>query len=242
MPKVCAVHKKRFRLLEWIKQQKIDILFVQETHFTANILQQINNDFTQFNAFHSFGSTHSKGCSILINKRLEVSFIDTVTDGDCGYVFINLQMFDSIYSFFNIYAPNDKVSRNAFFNDIQNSISTLQQGILLIGGDFNDVLSDKDRLYKHNSGSRPVKHLQTLIKQNNLIDIWRLLINTKSQFTWRRKNGFEKSRIDYWLIDENIVPLIKLSDIRPALIQTTDHLAVSVKITSPLNRGPGFGK
>ena len=53
---------------------------------------------------------------------------------------------------------------------------------------------------------------------------------SKIQFTWKRKNVYNKSRIDMWLIENNIGPLILNADIRPANIKYTDHLAISIKI------------
>ena len=64
----------------------------------------------------------------------------------------------------------------------------------------------------------------------------------KKQFTWRRKNNVDKSRIDYWLIENNIIPLLLTTDIRPAIIKYTDHMAISIKLKTPLKRGPGFWK
>ena len=80
------------------------------------------------------------------------------------------------------------------------------------------------------------------MKHLNLTDIWKLKNPEKCQFTWRRKNSIEKSRIDFWLIDENITAQVVSADIRPAIIKSTDHLAVSLKIKSCRKRGPGYWK
>lgn len=46
--------------------------------------------------------------------------------------------------------------------------------------------------------------------------------------TWKRKNGTDKSRIEYWLIRllYNISRLVKKCDIRPGQVKYTDHLAL----------------
>ena len=64
----------------------------------------------------------------------------------------------------------------------------------------------------------------------------------KAQYTWRRLNSVEKSRIDFWLTDPNIRPAILKTDIRPAQIKYTDHLAVSLKVINLSKRGPNFWK
>ena len=105
---------------------------------------------------------------------------------------------------------------------VQNS-----QGIIIIGGDMNDVLSSSDR-YNSKSVIKPVQSLQKIIEDFDLTDVWRAKNKEKVQFTWKRRNGNEKSRIDFWLVENNIVPLVISADIRPACIQYTDHLAISI--------------
>jgi len=116
------------------------------------------------------------------------------------------------------------------------------QGIKIIGGDFNDINDAKDRISSSKKQPKINDNLTKLKKNNNLTDIWRDFNQCKQQFTWRRKNGIDKSRIDFWLTDSNITPLILSTDIRPAPIYSTDHLAISLKIKRPLKRGPGFWK
>ena len=81
-----------------------------------------------------------------------------------------------------------------------------------------------------------------MIKLHKLIDIWKHINKDKCQYTWRRKNSVEKSRIDFWLTDKTLTPLIFHTDIRPALIQYTDHMAISLKLAIPNERGKGFWK
>ena len=57
-----------------------------------------------------------------------------------------------------------------------------------------------------------------------------------------KKKWHKKTRIDFWLIDSNIRPSIYKTDIRPAQIKHTDHLAVSLKIINTSIRGPNFWK
>ena len=87
-----------------------------------------------------------------------------------------------------------------------------------------------------------MQNLTNLINHFKLVDIWRLSNPEKKQFTWRRKNGIEKSRIDFWLIQELTCCSIFSCDIRPALINSTDHLSVSLKIKTTNNRGNGYWK
>jgi exonuclease III len=56
---------KRQRLFQWAKNQKIHILFAQETHFTdttiLSLIQEFNGD-----VYNSYGNSQSRGVSIII--------------------------------------------------------------------------------------------------------------------------------------------------------------------------------
>ena len=81
---------KRYRLKEYLKLQKVDIAFLQETHFTSDLVSSINSEFDQWNTFHSFGSSTSRGCSIFINKKLCFNADDTLSDPTGRYLLINV--------------------------------------------------------------------------------------------------------------------------------------------------------
>ena len=46
----------------------------------------------------------------------------------------------------------------------------------------------------------------------------------------------------FWLTYENITAQVVSAEIRPAIIKSTDPLAVSLKIKSCRKRGPGYWK
>ena len=149
----------------------------------------------------------------------------------------------NIFSILNIYAPNDLKLRNIFFKSIDQLLKEFFLGIKLVAGDYNQTLSHIDRISKNKSYSNnSTSGLHKLIKSHKLNDIWRDMNKNKSQYTWLRLNSIEKSRIDFWLTDANIRPAIFKTDIRPAQIKYTDHLAVSLKIINLSKRGPNFWK
>jgi exodeoxyribonuclease-3 len=232
---------KRLRLLQWLNQQRANIVFLQETHFTRDIEYVVKLEFSEWSLFHSYGERASRGCSIMIRKHLVFDILDFDYDTSGRYVFLNVELTNSIYTFMNIYASNNKKARKLFFNNISKILTEKAQGLKIIGGDFNEVLGKIDRvsntLFLDSS-----KHLQSLIKSHNLKDIWRIKNKDNKQYTWRRKNSIEKSRIDFWLIEEILLSCVLQSDIRPALIKSTDHLAISLKLRPLSKRGPGYWK
>lgn len=237
---------KRARLKQYITMQKAEIVFIQESHFTPEISDSIREEFDNWNIYNAFGSNLSRGCSILVNKKFNCDIINFSLDRNGRYVLLNILVDNKTYTLVNLYANNDKKNRNDFFQNIHTTIENEAQGILILGGDFNDTLGVKDRLSKNNSQNvskiKTTKSLLKLIKDHNLYDIWRKTFEQKTQFTWKRKNNTEKSRIDMWLIDGNLSSCVHSTDIRPACINYTDHLAISLKILKPNKRGPGYYK
>ena len=236
---------KRARLIQWVKQQQANIVFLQETHFSSQMVNDINNQFDAWDNYHSFGTTNSRGCTIMISRQVSYRLIDTFCDNNGRFILLNIELFENTFTLLNIYSPNDKKLRNSFYREISDLLVNSSQGVKIVGGDHNDILNHNDRVYKSNNNKPkyvPVTNLKKLIKSHKLIDIWKNMNHGKSQYTWRRKNSVEKSRIDYWLVEENLIPLILFSDIRPALIQHTDHMAISLKLKTPNKRGKGFWK
>ena len=61
---------KRQMLIQYAKQQKIDIFFLQETHFNRNISDTLENEFQDYFIYNSYAiSSHSTGTSILLRKK-----------------------------------------------------------------------------------------------------------------------------------------------------------------------------
>ena len=101
-----------------------------------------------------------------------------------------------MFSLLNTYAPNDKRARDSFLIGIDTILTEQSNGIEILGGDFNEILSNADRIsqsQKQKSKSR--KCLLELIKSHNLSDVWRDKNPHKSQYTWKRKNHLKKAEL-----------------------------------------------
>ena len=236
---------KRTRLYEWIKNQKFGIAFVQETHFTIELCKLVENEISEFAlGFHSVGTSNSGGVSILINKQLPINVAEHLLSNDGRSLFMNIEIDDSMFTLANIYAPNDTKHRNTFFKKQIQLLREFKTGTLIIGGDYNELMSICDRRSK-NKNVQSIKSkctfgLKQLIKNYKLKDIWRIKNGNKNLFTWRRKSVGNFSRIDYFLIEDDILDIVRNCDIRPAQISSTDHMAVALKLEKI--RAQGCGK
>jgi exonuclease III len=88
---------------------------------------------------------------------------------------------------------------------------------------------NKNLKCKNGTIIQPVASLKTLIKTNNLADIWRKCNQDKQQFTWRRKDKTQASRIDMIFIGTHFCSLVETCKIKPVTTQSTDHQSVYIK-------------
>ena len=156
--------------------------------------------------FHSFGISNSRGVTIFINKFSDVIVKDAEIDSKGRFILMNIEIDDQVYSIVNVYAPNFTRNRDLFFKEIKSRLCKFKNGPLIIGGDFNEVLRPGDRKTTSTNNINNIKktNLTNMKQYFKLIDIWREKNETISQFTWRRKNKNEASRIDYFLIEKDI--------------------------------------
>lgn len=237
---------KQKRVFEWSKQQRANILYLQETHLTTDIIQSFNNQFNG-TVLHSCGTSNSRGVAVLIHASVSHNILNVHCDTSGRFILVNIEIDSNCYSLTNIYAPNNPNERNSFFKSISENISELATGVIILGGDFNEILDTKlDRRNRPNTVPKRTKAsnaLGNLNKTHNLIDIWRIKHRQKIQFTWKRQTRNEASRIDYFCLQNDLESCVYSCDIRPAHISKTSHLSVSLKIRINADtRGCGFWK
>ena len=135
---------KRNRLYLWIKHQRSNIILLQETHFTEKLSPFIRSEW-HGTSLHSFGTSQSRGVSILIKNNFQHEIIDSFSDNEGRFIIVNIKIQDNVYTICNIYAPNNNHARNSFFKNVSNKLMEISLGNYIIGGDFNDTLNSKDR-------------------------------------------------------------------------------------------------
>ena len=142
------------------------------------------------------------------------------------------------------YAPNCRSSRNSFFKKVSDKIQEGGIGIPIVGGDFNETFKIIDRkTSRSNQNNQSISSFKNLIKSNKLVDIWRYLNGNIQQYTWRRKDRSQASRIDLILIGTDFINLVEFCKIKPGVIQSTYHQSVFLKFNPGLTeKGNGYWK
>ena len=181
--------EKRTKLYDWLRYIKVDIVFLQETHYVEkNELKYNSRWFGK--SIHNF-SAYSRGVTILFRKDLNFDIINIHKSADGRKFLINATYEQNIFSFVNIYAPNDNGERVQFFKKLKTFISqnTMNENAILLCGDFNCC---KDRLH-----DKSYSKLLDTLRYLDLSDIWLEKHPRLNGFTWCNANDIPTSRIDY---------------------------------------------
>lgn len=230
---------KRKSVFNDLKTAAGDIIFLQETHCTNDMehtwKREWGNDMLLCN-----GTSQSAGVATLF--RNNVQHKNYYSDNAGRLQIFDVNMHNKTACLVNIYAPNKDKDQVIFYGELFNLLLNRDYDELILGGDFNLVLSQKDKiggtkLKKRNSLSK----LNQIIDHLGLTDIWRLKHPSSSNYTWSQKNPTVLCRLDFFLITKGLESISIKSDIH--YVPHTDHKMISLRIQGQAaERGPGFWK
>lgn len=119
-----------------------------------------------------------------------------------------------------------------FCSQLEECVRQLGIDNIVIGGDWNVVLNFQLDChdYKHNNSTRGQKQIDKMMKNVNLIDIWRELNTEVLRYTWHRKMRLQHSRLDYFLMSDSLSALVVDADITPGY--RTDHFLIILSLSN----------
>ena len=172
--------------------------------------------------------------------QLESSFRDV-----SGRLVIGTFKFQqSSFQIASLYGPNKKPAGQAFFESF---FPALDSDIpIFLAGDFNTVVNphidrlggNPDSIWAYNWSDS----LKNLMDTFRLKDSWRMKHPTSREYTWKRANGSQASRIDMFWIPEHLLRYIKSVEILPFFRSDHSYLYLEIDMVPPVERGPGFWK
>ena len=231
---------KRNDIFDYIKNLKSDIICLQETHLVQKDLNTLTREWN-IDYYLAGNSTNSRGVAIMLNNTFEYSVKNCIKDPEGRYIILEITIINLITLFIiNIYAPNkDDLD---WFNNLFNIMEPISNNCEIWTGDWNAALSDND-IYNYATLRNPLasQTINNFINKTGLIDIWRIQHSDRKRFTWRSNKPCRASRLDYFLISEDILSLNPKSDILNAY--KSDHNMICLNITkSSQKRGKGLWK
>ena len=236
------INLKRKKLFRYIKERKLDVTYLQETHGDAKSNYLWESEFGKKCIF-SNGETNSRGVMTILDKKLSQNLLEIRRDVLGRYLLCKCKINEYTYCFANIYAPNGDDPE--FFREVIEQIENLDCIYVIVGGDFNLVMNNCiDRNRDNNSNQKP--HAKEVLCQymqdSNMSDVWRKLHPDKKSFTWvKTVPKLCWSRIDWFLTSDALLHKQTTCEIIPCTL--TDHSLVELEIeTDCAKRGPGIWK
>lgn len=223
-------------LHHFIKERKLAILAVQETHLDdecVNRLAELYGRRLAIYASHGDNPTASQGVAIIINRDLVNVDEVTATEIIPGRaILVEIPWHeDKWLRVVNVYAPNDSQKNANFWKAIDTEWSTrnLPKPDIMLG-DFNITEEVMDRLPQRNDDHPPVEALQNLTNRFGLLDGWRSTNPSTLEFSFPVLHRDSKSRLDRIYASQKIVRLAEQWTIETSQINT-DHRMVTTRIT-----------
>uniref|UniRef100_A0A3P8UB30 exodeoxyribonuclease III n=1 Tax=Amphiprion percula TaxID=161767 RepID=A0A3P8UB30_AMPPE len=217
---------KRKKILSFLKKDKIQIAFLQETHLVAKEHIKLKRDWVG-QAYYSSFSSNSRGVAILIHKATPFVLKACKKDPDGRHIIVHGTVYGVEITMTNTYAPSPPSC--SFWTRVGTDLEEYKCPLTLLGGDFNCSLDHKlDRTptdaHKANMGTSLVKMLDDV----NLIDIWRTLNPSVRDFTFYSNPHNSYSRIDYFFIPPQITGQVNTCSI--GSIHISDHAPVYLEM------------
>ena len=133
---------KRKSIFTWVKQQKADIIFLQETYSTPDIENEWKFQW-QGKMLFAHGTNLSRGVLILFNSELQFKIKKVLNDNGGRYICVEVTIQDFPFLLVNLYAPTNSREQCSFFEGIMSTLDELNVDSdcqIIIGGDFNTHL------------------------------------------------------------------------------------------------------
>ena len=227
-------HEKQKDIFDFIRRKKFDIIFLQEMHCKTEA-ENLVRSVWGYNCFVCGKSTAKKGVTILFNNTFPYKIHRIVKDDDDGcFLILDISIFEDRYTLANIYGPSDKDSPE-FFTKVFDIIEDIGNRQVVTAGDFNVIMNpniDARNYRSYASRPRSRRNIVNIMERLDLIDIYRTVYPNKRQYTWRKFNTIQQSRLDYFLISDSLVSVVNQIEIIPGY--RSDHSIVCLAIKNTM--------
>ena len=222
---------KRKKLLTYLKRQKVDIAFIQESHFSDAEHLKLHRDWVGKVFFSSY-SSKARGVVLLINKHLNFKLNSVEKDKNGRFLHVDCEINRNRISLVNIYGPN--YDDPVFFNSLIMKLATIE-GHCIVGGDFNlvlDPLLDRSSP-KTSSLSKAATALKQGMKEIGITDVWRNLYPNQRDYSFFSSMHNTYSRIDMFLVSLDMIPMVAECSYLAATFSDHNPIKLSWQIDTP---------
>lgn len=235
-------------IYQTMRENKIAILAIQETHLDDNLIDSLGNCFGKrleiINSQPPTNPRASAGVAFVINKNLIAPRDLTKSELIEGRVLaIKFKWHeDDEIVLINVYAPNNRTSHPEFWEqlDTKRRSKGLRKPDMMLG-DFNLTEDIIDRAPAHLDDTKAIEALRNLRQCLGIKDTWRHAFPNERSFTYRANiNGQHiMSRLDRIYTSEQVGKMAFDWKIKQTSVPT-DHWMVSTKYAPA--KAPFIGK
>lgn len=175
---------KRDLLLESIQLKRLNVVLLQETH------SDVDNEADwkmcwKGQQILSHGTNLSAGVAILFSPETTVNILSSEEVIKGRLVLVKAEIEDFLFCFINVYVPNVGHERITFFKILSGILKQCHSNDnVIVGGDWNcteNFTIDRTSEEPHMQSSI---YLSKIVKEAELLDMWRIKHNTARQYTW----------------------------------------------------------
>ena len=231
---------KRKDVFNYLHSKKFNIVCLQDTHFTESQENTIENQWGYKSYFSSF-SSNSRGVSILFNNNFEFQVHHEKTDKNGNFLILDVTIQSQRLTLVVVYGPNR--DDPSFYQNIVEMVEEFENTSCIFCGDFNLVLNPELDYYNYTNinNEKAREKLIEIIEDRSLVDPFRELHPEEKRYTWRKRSPLKQSRLDFFLISDNLLPSLKDSTIEPGY--RSDHSIITLELVfNEFKRGKGLWK
>ncbi|EPS99149.1 hypothetical protein FOMPIDRAFT_1031055 [Fomitopsis schrenkii] len=221
-----------------LREQRIGVLMVQETHLTeedAALIQELyGRRIHIINSPDPTSPLTARGVAFVLNRELVDTSELKVTEVVKGRAIMMKMKWHagSAITLLNVYAPNQPAENGAFWTRLELDIT---RGRLakpdVIAGDFNLVEEAVDRLPMKSSPDAPLLALKSLTRSTNMNDGWRLTNPAAKEYSFPQRGGPARSRIDRVYVTDDLFARSLVWNISTTGVPT-DHCLITARVTA----------
>ena len=217
-----------------------DLFLLQETHISCKTQADLIEKGFKGQCFWSFGIGKSVGVAIFVSPKYSGNIIRYVHDTDGRIVSLLLNYNSFNFNIVNLHAPNTVSDRKAFFDRLHTFF--LPPGDLILGGDFNCIDSDLDRLNIKSDFSADKRRLSALKSDFCLVDVFRKRNPKSVSYMWSNKDFSQASRLDRFFISSSLLRSVRGNKCFPCPLSDHDFVDLFIAPDNISSHGRGVWK
>lgn len=235
---------KRKAVFLFCKTFKADFYFLQETHALISDLSFWKNQWGD-NIWMAYGNNSSAGVAIL-KGSFQGKILKNIAHNSGRLIILVVEFKSDIFILGNIYGHNNS-NTNRILLEFEQEINVLMSSFLnaklILGGDWNCISDPTKDCHPQRSLKRSYREFNNICVHLDCCDIWRQRNQNQVQFTWNNKDFSRRSRIDFWLISNDLANHVEETKIEPSIFSDHKMISLLINIRNHSNRyNPNYWK